>query len=50
MPVVDIRTTPFNPAHDVCPDGLHPTGYMHERYTDVRANAIAKILTTEALS
>jgi len=50
VPVVDIRVTPFNPARDVCPDGLHPTGYMHERYTDVRANAIAKILTTEALS
>lgn len=50
VPVVDIRTTPFNPTRDVCPDGLHPTGYMHERYTDVRANAIAKILTTEALS
>lgn len=48
VPVVDIRVTPFNPARDVCPDGLHPTGYMHERYTDVRANAIARILTTEA--
>ena len=48
VPVVDIRTTPFDPARDVCPDGLHPTGYMHERYTQTRANAIAAILTTEA--
>ena len=48
VPVVDIRTTPFDPARDVCPDGLHPTGYMHERYTQTRANAIARILTTEA--
>ena len=48
VPVVDIRATPFDPARDVCPDGLHPTGYMHERYTQTRANAIAAILTTEA--
>lgn len=48
VPVVDIRVTPFAPARDVCPDGLHPTGYMHERYTQTRADAIARILTTEA--
>lgn len=48
IPFIDVRCVSFDPDRDVCPDGLHPTGYMHERYTDVRADAIARILTTEA--
>jgi len=50
VPFIDVRCVSFDPDRDVCPDGLHPTGYMHERYTDVRANSIARILTTEATS
>lgn len=44
VPWVELSEVPFNPAEDVCPDGLHPTMAMHLRYADARARQLAAVL------
>lgn len=44
VPYITLANVPFDPTQDVCPDGLHPTQAMHERYALARADQLRSVL------